>query len=142
MHFYRNVWTAVPTSKVKEVAAMLKAIHAQEDRAAARQKAEQVTTKLQEMKLANAADLVRAGIEETLFYYAFPREHWRSLRTNNPLERILREVRRRTRAVGAFPDGKSALMLAAARLRHVAATKWGTRRYLDMNRLSEASEAA
>jgi putative transposase len=121
---------------------MLKAIHAQEDRAAARHKAEQVTTKLKEMKLANAADLVRAGIEETLFYYAFPREHWRSLRTNNPLERILREVRRRTRAVRAFPDGKSALMLAAARLRHVAATKWGTRRYLDMKRLSETSEAA
>src|SRR5579859_7786290 len=142
VHFYRNVWTAVPTSRVKEVAAMLKAIHAQEDRAAARQKAEQVTAKLKEMKLANAADLVRAGIEETLFYYVFPREHWRSLRTNNPLERILREVRRRTRAVGAFPDGKSALMLAAARLRHVAGTKWGTRRYLDMNRLSEASEAA
>ena len=60
----------------------------------------------------------------------------------NPLERLLREVRRRTRAVGAFPDGKSALMLAAARLRHVAGTKWGTRRYLDMHRLAEASEAA
>lgn len=142
VHFYRNVWTAVPTSKVKEVAAMLKAIHAQEDRAAARQKAEQVAAKLKEMKLADAAALVVAGIEETLYYYAFPREHWRSLRTNNPLERLLREVRRRTRAVGAFPDGKSALMLAAARLRHVAGTKWGTRRYLDMNRLSEASEAA
>ena len=70
VHFYRNVWTAVPTSKVKEVAAMLKAIHAQEDRAAARQKAEQVATKLKEMKLADAADLVRGGIEETLFYYA------------------------------------------------------------------------
>src|SRR6266702_4266163 len=142
VHFYRNVWTAVPTSKVKEVAAMLKAIHAQEDRAAARQKAEQVVAKLKEMKLADAAALVLVGIEETLYYYAFPREHWRSLRTNNPLERLLREVRRRTRAVGAFPDGKSALMLAAARLRHVAGTKWGTRRYLDMNRLSEASEAA
>ena len=142
VHFYRNVWTAVPTSKVKEVAAMLKAIHAQEDRVAARQKAEQVVTKLKEMKLADAAELVRQGIEETLYYYLFPREHWRSLRTNNPLERILREVRRRTRAVGAFPDGKSALMLAAARLRHVAGTKWGTRRYLDMNRLTEASEAA
>ncbi len=142
VNFYRNVWTTVPTSKVKEVAAMLKAIHAQEDRAAARQKAEQVAAKLKEMKLADAAALVVAGIEETLYYYAFPREHWRSLRTNNPLERLLREVRRRTRAVGAFPDGKSALMLAAARLRHVAGTKWGTRRYLDMNRLSEASEAA
>ena len=142
VHFYRNVWTAVPTSKVKEVAAMLKAIHAQEDRAAARQKAAQVAVKLKEMKLADAAELLRQGIEETLFYYAFPREHWRCLPTNNPLERILREVRRRTRAVGAFPDGKSALMLAAARLRHVAGTKWGTRRYLDMNRLAEASEAA
>ena len=73
MHFYRNVWTAVPTSKVKEVAAMLKAIHAQEDRAAARQKAEQVVAKLREMKLADAAEAVRTGIEETLYYYAFPR---------------------------------------------------------------------
>lgn len=84
---------------------------------AERQKAEQVTEKLIEMKLADAAELVRTGIEETLYYYAFPREHWRSLRTNNPLERILREVRGRTRAVGSFPDGTSAPMLAAARLR-------------------------
>jgi hypothetical protein len=53
-------------SKVKEVAAMLKAIHAQEDRAAARQKAEQVAARLKEMKLADAAALVVAGIEETL----------------------------------------------------------------------------
>jgi Transposase, Mutator family len=113
----------VPTSKVKEVAAMLKAIHAQEDRAAARQKAEQVAAKLKDMKLADAAEHVRTGIAETLHYYAFPREHWRCLRTNNPLERLLREVRRRTRAVEAFPDGKSALMLAAARLRHVAGAK-------------------
>jgi putative transposase len=120
---------------------MRKTIHAQEDRTAARQKAEQVAVKLKEMKLADAAALVLAGIEERL-YYAFPREHWRSLRTNNPLERLLREVRRRTRAVGGFPDGKSALMLAATRLRHVAGTKWGTRRHLDMNRLAKASEAA
>ena len=118
------------------------AIHAQEDRAAARQKVELVAAKLKEMKLADAAALVLAGIDETLYYCVFPSEHWRCLRTNNPLERLLREVRRRTRAVGAFPDGKSALMLAAARLRHVAGTKWGTRRYMDMNRLAEASEAA
>ena len=72
---------------------MVKAIHAQEDRAAARQKAEQVAAKLREKKLADAAEPMRRGIEETLFYYAFLREHWRCLRTNNPLERILREVR-------------------------------------------------
>lgn len=128
VHFYRNVWTAVPTGKVKEVAAMLKAIHAQEDAKAAREKAAQIVAKLKAMKLGRAAEIVAAGVEETLSYYSFPSEHWRSLRTNNPLERLMREIRRRTRVVGAFPDGKSALMLVAARLRHVAATKWGTKR--------------
>jgi transposase-like protein len=142
VHFYRNVWTAVPSGKVREVAAMLKAIHAQEDREAARQKAPQVVAKLREMKLGKAAELVEAGIAETLSYYEFPREHWRCLRTNNPLERIMREIRRRTRVVGAFPDGQSALMLVAARLRHIAGTKWGTRRYLDMERLKEAAAVA
>jgi putative transposase len=142
VHFYRNVWTAVPSGKVKEVAAMLKAIHAQEDGAAARQKAQQVVGKLRKLKLAKAAELVAAGIGETLSYYEFPREHWRCLRTNNPLERIMREIRRRTRVVGAFPDGQSALMLVAARLRHIAGTKWGTRRYLDMNRLKETAAVA
>jgi transposase-like protein len=124
VHSYRNVWATVPTSKVKEVAAMMKAIHAQEDCAAAREKAEQVAAKLKEMKLADAAALVLSRIEETLFDCAFSRGHWRSLRTNNPPEQmqILLEVRRRTRAAGAFPDGNSALMLAA-RLRHVAGTK-------------------
>jgi len=127
---------------VKEVAAMPKAIHTQEDRAAARQKAEQVTAKLRETRLADAAALVVTGIEETRCNYAFPREHWRCLRTNNPLERIQREVRRRTRALGAFPDGKSKLMLASAMLPHVAGTRWGARRYPDMNHPAGASEAA
>jgi putative transposase len=137
VHFYRNVWTAVPTGKVKEVAAMLKAVHAQEDAQAAREKAAQVVEKLKTMKLARAAEMVAAGVEETLSYYAMPSEHWRSIKTNNPLERLMREIRRRTRVVGAFPDGKSALMLVAARLRYVAATRWGTKRYLQMNRLAE-----
>jgi putative transposase len=137
VHFYRNVWTAVPTGKVKEVAAMLKAVHAQEDAQAAREKAAQVVEKLKAMKLARAAEIVAAGVEETFSYYAMPSEHWRSIKTNNPLERLMREIRRRTRVVGAFPDGKSALMLVAARLRYVAATRWGTKRYLQMNRLAE-----
>jgi len=137
VHFYRNVWSAVPSGKVKSVATMLKAIHAQEDAQAAKEKARQVAMKLREMKLARAAEIVESGIDETLSYYAMPQEHWRSLRTNNPLERLNREIRRRTRVVGSFPDGKSALMLVAARLRHVASTKWGTKRYLLMNRLAE-----
>ena len=141
VHFYRNVWTKVPSGKVKEVAAMLKAIHAQEDRDAAREKARLVIEKLRAMKLRDAAELIEAGVEETLSYYAFPSEHWRSLRTNNPLERLNREIRRRTRVVGAFPDGRSALMLVAARLRYVAASRWGTRRYLNMQRLAQAAVA-
>ena len=142
VHFYRNVWTAVPTGKVKGVAAMLKAIHAQEDAQSAKEKARQVALKLREMRLARAAEIVETGIDETLSYYSMPSEHWRSLRTNNPLERLMREIRRRTRVVGAFPDGKCALMLVAARLRHVAATKWGTKRYLQMNRLAEIRSIA
>jgi len=140
VHFYRNVFTVVPKSKVKDVAAMLKAIHAQEDRQAALEKAQAVVEKLETLKLSKAAGIVRAGVAETLSYMAFPREHWRSLRTNNMLERIMREIRRRTRVVGNFPDGTSALMLVAARLRHIAGTKWGARCYLDMERLREPAE--
>jgi putative transposase len=83
--------------------------------------------RLTELKLRSAAELVEQNVAETLLYYAFPSTHWRQIRTNNPLERIIREIRRRTRVIGAFPDGHSALMLVAARLRHIAATKWGKR---------------
>lgn len=137
VHFYRNVFSVVPRGKMKEVAAMLKAIHAQEDATEARKKAETVAEKLDEMRLGKAAQTVRDGASETLSYYHFPREHWRQIRTNNPLERIMREIRRRSRVVGCFPDGNSALMLAAARLRYIAGTKWGSRRYLNMKRLQE-----
>jgi transposase-like protein len=135
VHFYRNVFTAVPSGKVREVARMLKAIHAQEDRNEALKKVERVAKRLDEMKLGKAARMVRDGCIETLSYYSFPEEHWRRIRTNNGLERIIREIRRRTRVVGNFPDGNSALMLAAARLRHIAGTKWSARRYLDMSKL-------
>ncbi len=137
VHWYRNAWSHVPKSKVKEVSAMLKAIHAQEDREAALKKAEDVAVKLAGLKLKRAAGFVRESVEQTLTYMSFPREHWTRLRTNNPLERLMREIKRRTKVVGAFPDGNSALMLSAARLRHVAGTRWSTRKYLDMDRLHE-----
>lgn len=103
VHWYRNVFSDVPKTKVKEAAAMLKAIHAQEDRPAAMEKARQVAEKLESMRLAKAAATVREGYEETLRYMFFPPEHWRSLRTNNPLERIMKEIRRRTRVGGQLP---------------------------------------
>ena len=142
VHFYRNVFTAVPKGKVKEVAAMLKAIHAQEDRGAAMEKAKAVQAKLAAMRLSRAAQIIAEGVHETLAYMAFPREHWSRIRTNNMLERVMREIRRRTRVVGNFPDGRSALMLVGARLRHVAGTRWGTRPYMDMSRITEQETEA
>jgi len=137
VHFYRNVFTKVPKGKVKTVAMMLKAIHAQENLEEATRKAASIGDKLVQMKLKKAGELVKEMAHETLSYYYFPQEHWRRIRTNNPLERIMREIRRRTRVVGAFPDGDSVLMLVAARLRHIAGTKWGMRKYLSMDYLEE-----
>jgi len=138
VHYYRNIFTTVPNGKVREVAAMLKAIHAQEDLEAAKEKALAVVDKLKKMKLKKTSEMVNESIDETLTYMLFPQEHRNRIRTNNPLERILREVRRRTRVVGAFPDGESALMLVAARLRHVSYTKWGTMRYLNTDLLRKS----
>jgi len=137
VHWYRNVLSKVPRQKMREVAAMLKAIHAQEDKVSAGEKAEAVTAKLRGMRLPAAAEVVEQGYAETLSYYDYPDKHWRQLRTNNPLERIMREIRRRTRVVGSFPDGHSALMLATARLRHIAGTRWAARRYMNMQHLAD-----
>jgi hypothetical protein len=134
---YRNVFSHVPAPKVREVANMLRAIHAQESHEAAAKKAEEVIAKLKAMRLAKAAELVETNISETFSFYAFPDQHWIKLKTNNPLERIMREIRRRTRVVGAFPDGQSALNLAAARLRHIAGTRWSTKRYMNINLLKQ-----
>jgi len=138
VHFYRNVFSATSRSKMKIVAKMLKAIHAQESKKAAREKADQVTQSLREMKLPEAAKKIEDSIDETLTYMDFPYEHWLRIRTNNVIERLNREIRRRTRVVGAFPDGNSALMLVCARLRHVAGTQWGNKKYLNMKHLDAA----
>lgn len=135
VHFYRNVFSVVPKSKVKNVAKMLKAIHAQENKKASREKATAVVAVLKAMKLPEAAKKVEVGIEETLTYCDFPSEHWVKIRTNNVIERMNREIRRRTRVVGAFLDGNSALMLVCARLRHVAGTQWGSKKYMNMKHL-------
>lgn len=140
VHFYRNIFSVTPRNKMKAVAMMLKAIHAQESKEAAREKARQVAEKLKEMKLSSVAKKLQDGIEETLTYMDFPTQHWTRIRTNNTIERLNREIKRRTKAIGAFPDGQSALMLVCARLRHVAGTQWGTRRYMNMEHLSKLED--
>ncbi len=137
VHFYRNVFSVVPHGKVRTVAMMLKAIHAQESKQSARLKAAQVVEKLRDMKLRAAAKKVEDSIEETLTFMDFPSQHWTRIRTNNALERLNREIKRRTKPIGAFPDGNSALMLVCARLRHVAGSSWGIKRYMSMDHLLE-----
>ena len=66
--------------------------------------------------------------------------NWTRIRTNNVIERLNREIRRRTRVVGCFPDGESALMLVCARLRHVAGTQWGNKKYMNMKHLEEVED--
>ena len=137
VHFYRNVFSVVPRKKVKEVSAMLKAIHAQEDKEAALKKIGDIIEKLKDLKLNEAAGKVETAASETLTYMDFPREHWRRIRTNNAMERLNREIRRRTKSVGAFPDGRSALMLVCARLRYIEQSEWGQKTYLNMQHLEE-----
>ena len=96
-----------------------------------------MVAELRRQRMTKAATLVEESIAETLTYSAFPDIHWRKIRTNNPLERIMKEIRRRTRVVGAFPDGQSCLNLAAARLRHIAGSNWATRKYMNMAPLQE-----
>ena len=79
-------------------------------------------------------------MEEPLTCCDFPSEHWTRIRTNNVIERLNREIRRRTRVVGSFSDGNSALMLVCARLRHVAGTQWGNKKYINLQHRDAALE--
>ncbi len=141
IYFYRNIFSITPRSRIKNVAKMLKAIHSQESKEAARQKAKQVVEELRTMRLKEAAKKLEDGIEETLTYMNFPYEHWNRIRTNNTIERLNREIKRRTKVVGTFPDGQSALMLVCARLRHVAGTWWGAKLYMYMKLLDQMQSA-
>ena len=120
-------------------AKITKAIHAQESKKTAREKAKAVVAELQDLKLKEAAKKVEDGIEETLTYAEFPSEHWTRIRTNSVIERLNREIRRRTRVVGC---GNSALMLVCARLRHVAGTQWGNKKYRNMKHLEAVLDDA
>ena len=137
VHFMRNVFCNVPRTRGREIGAKLKAIFAQEDREACLRKAEEVAQFLRDNKMKSAANTLESGIQEALTYTSYPHEHWLKIRSNNGIERINREIRRRTNAVGAFPDGNSALMLVCARLRFVSASEWGVKTYLNMERLYE-----
>ena len=139
VHFMRNVLSKVPPIHREWASAALKAIFARENRESAMAKAGTVAGEMEERKLKAAANCLREGVGETTTYLLpeFPANHGIKLRTNNMIERLNKEIRRRTRVVGGFPDGNSALMLVCARIRYVTANEWSTRRYLDMSRFDD-----
>ena len=144
VHFERNILAKVNPKNRDWAADALKAIFSMESRDKAREKAESVAKDMEARKLREAAKCLREGIGETTTYLLddYHREHRRRIRTNNMIERLNREIRRRTRVVGSFPDGRSALMLICARVRYVTSSEWSTRRYLDMSRLGENVQSA
>lgn len=144
VHFERNILAKVNPKNRDWAADALKAIFSMESRDKALEKAESVAKDMEARKLREAAKCLREGIGETTTYLLddYPREHRRRIRTNNMIERLNREIRRRTRVVGSFPDGRSALMLICARVRYVTSSDWSTRRYLDMSRLGENIQSA
>jgi transposase-like protein len=88
VHFYRNVFSHVPSTKVREISHMLKAIHAQESRQAAQEKAEAVIAELRRQRLTRAAELIEERIGETLTFYAFPDSHWIKIRTTDVIDKF------------------------------------------------------
>ena len=144
VHFMRNVLSRTPPTHRQWASAALKAIFAMESRESALAKAESVAAEMEARRLKAAANCLREGVGETTTYLLpeFPDGHRRRIRTNNMIERLNREIRRRTRVVGSFPNGNSALMLVCARIRYVTDNEWSTRRYLDMSRLDDTLQAA
>ena len=144
VHFMRNVLSKTPPTHRQWASAALKAIFAMESRESALAKAESVAAEVEARRLKAAANCLREGVGETTTYLLpeFPDGHRRRIRTDNMIERLNREIRRRTRVVGSFPDGNSALMLVCARIRYVTDNEWSTRRYLDMSRLDDTLQAA
>ena len=144
VHFERNILARVNPGNRDWTVDVLKAVFSMEPRDKALEKAESVAEEMEARKPKEAEFCLREGIGETTTYLLddYPREHRRLIRTNNMIERLNREIRRRTRVVGSFPDGRSALMLVCARIRYVTSSEWSTRRYLDMSRLGENLPAA
>lgn len=139
VHVMRNVLDKVPQTKRAEVAAALKTIWHQENAEEARHKAARVREQYQR-SLPAAMRTLEGALEDSLAFYGFPREHWKMLRTNNPLERLMKEIRRRTKVAEQFPHEESALLLVTARLKRIHES-WAERRYLELSPLWEQEQA-
>ena len=142
--FMRDVPSKTPPGHREWASAALKAVVAQKNRESAMAKAGTVAGEMEERKLKSAANRLRGGVGETAacLLPGFPANHGIKLRTNDMIGRLNKEIRRRTRVVGGFPDSDSALMLVCAGIRYVTSRSWSDRRYMDVSRLDDNPGAA
>ena len=110
MHFTRNVTAHAPEAYKKKLANDLQGIYNQPNAEAALVAYEALRVQY-EKTCGKAMQILENGLSDTLTFMAFPREHWSRISSTNPIERINREIRRRTRVVGVFPSVASAMRL-------------------------------
>jgi transposase-like protein len=140
VHLQRNVLTKVPHRLRARLARELAGVFQATSLADAQTRLARFRSRWQR-DLPEAVACLEAGFPAATTYFAFPRAHWRRLRTTNSIERLHAEIKRRTRSVGAFPDRASALRLITAVALEVTAI-WGDRQYLDVRLLGDAVQAA
>lgn len=133
VHFERNVLSHVPASEMSEVAEDLKAIFKVRRGKTARALAREFVG-LYGTRFPKAVSVFEAGIEDTLTFLRYPGSHHARIRTTNMLERLFREVKRRTRVVGVFPNEVSASTLATE-IALRSSEQWALKRYLAMDAL-------
>jgi transposase-like protein len=140
VHLERNVLTHTPARLRLRMARAVAQVFAAPSLEAAKKRLAEIESGLGD-QVPEAMECLRGGFAAATQFYAFPREHWLRIRSTNGLERLHGEVKRRTRAVGAFPDRASALRLIVAVALH-ATGMWAARRYLDMNLLTQPAPAS
>lgn len=135
-HFMRNLLSRVPKSAQGLVATMMRTIFAQPDEDSVRTQHEHISDQLMS-KFPEAATLLIDAKEEILAFTSYPKEHWRQIWSNNPLERLNREVRRRTDVVGIFPNRDSVIRLVGAVLAEQNDEWQVSRRYMSSESLAK-----
>ena len=135
----RNVLAHVPKGDKAIVAAAIRTIFAQPNQEAAKQQLAEVVRAMAP-RWPKAAEALAAGEQDVLAYMDFPRAHWTRIHSTNPLERLNREVKRRTDVVGIFPDGKAALRLVGSVLIEID-DEWRVgRRYFGLESMRKLKE--
>lgn len=136
MHFIRDMQGHVARAQQQMVAAAIRQVFGAEDLASARLLLAEVVRRL-ESATPKVAHLLEEAEEELLAFLHFPPEHWSKLRSTNPLERINREIGRRSDVVGIYPNNQSLLRLSGALLLEQTDEWLVGRRYLSVDSLSK-----